>query len=71
MIFLCVIMITQEKEIASMKKFKILLALLLLLCTISTAQAKTNKKDVYNIKNNAANVGAYSKCRNFVSTNHQ
>ena len=29
------------------------------------------KKDVYNIKNNAANVGAYSKCRNFVSTNHQ
>ena len=41
-------MITQEKEIASMKKFKILLALLLLLCTISTAQAKTNKKDVDN-----------------------
>ena len=29
------------------------------------------KKDVYNIKNNAVNVGAYSKCRNFVSTNHQ
>ena len=47
MIFLCVIMITQEKEIASMKKFKILLTLLLLLCTISTAQAKTNKKGVY------------------------
>lgn len=41
-------MITQEKEIASMKKFKILLTLLLLLCTISMAQAKTNKKDVDN-----------------------
>ena len=49
MIFLCVIMITQEKEIASMKNFKILLTLLLLLCTISMAQAKTNKKDVDNL----------------------
>ena len=39
--------------------------------TNSIIHGYENKKDVYNIKNNAANVGAYSKCRNFVSTNHQ
>ncbi len=41
-------MITQEKEIASMKNFKILLTLILLLCTFSVAQAKTKQKNVDN-----------------------
>lgn len=36
-------MITQEKEIASMKNLKIFFTLILLLCSISVAQAKTTK----------------------------
>ena len=41
-------MITQEKEIASMKNLKILFTLILLLCSISVAQAKTTKNKTDN-----------------------
>ncbi len=41
-------MITQEKEIASMKNLKILFTLILLLCSISVAQAKTTKNKIDN-----------------------
>ena len=42
-------MITQEKEIASMKNLKILFTLILLLCSISVAQAKTTKNKPDNL----------------------
>lgn len=41
-------MITQEKEIASMKNLKILFTLILLLCSISVVQAKTTKNKTDN-----------------------
>lgn len=41
-------MITQEKEIASMKNLKILFTLILLLCSINVAQAKTTKNKIDN-----------------------
>ena len=62
-------MITQEKEIASMKIFKILLTLTFLMCSISITQAKTTKSNE-NYKLEYLNLDWWQKYNDSVLTNY-